>query len=64
MDWSASGMDYIYILTQLDYFPDSLVELKHLAVTSEYLFNLSLDGSTIHRVLFESRANNYFRAQL
>ena len=57
MGQSAGGMDYIYILTQPDDFPASLVELKHLAVTGEYLFDLSFGGSRIHPVLFEYRAN-------
>ena len=46
-----------YILIQPDDSPDSLNPIKHLAVTSECLFDVSLDGPRLRPVLFAFRDN-------
>ena len=41
IDWSTVGMGYV--LMQPDEYPISLMAIKHLATTEDYLFDFSLD---------------------
>ena len=54
-DWSADGMGYI--LMQPDDSLYSLAAINHLAAIGEFLFDMSLDGPRLRRVLFGSHAN-------
>ena len=46
-----------YILMNPDDSPIFLAAIKHLAVTGEFLFDMSLDGPRLRPVLFGSRSN-------
>ena len=59
--WFARGLGYI--LMQPDNSPASLVAIKHLAMTEECLFDLSLDGSRLRPVLFGSRADMSYESK-
>ena len=58
-DWSTGGMGYT--LMQPDDSLNSLASITHLAVTSQCLFDVSLDDPRLLTVQFGSRSNMSYK---